>query len=62
MLVALGGTMGLGWAFDLPADLVAFGLLPMLVVSALLLTRLVQSVVGQGKYQEVVQQPLTEKA
>ncbi|KAE9377243.1 hypothetical protein N431DRAFT_480333 [Stipitochalara longipes BDJ] len=43
MLAALSGTIGLGWAFDLTADLVVFGLLPFLVVSSLLVTRLVQN-------------------
>jgi hypothetical protein len=62
MIIALSGTMGLGWAFDLPADLVVFGLLPLLVVTALLLTRLVQNVRGSGGIEKEEQNPLTEKA
>jgi hypothetical protein len=62
MLIALSGTMGLGWAFDLSADLVVYGLLPFLVVSALLVTRLAQNMGDPGRNQMEEQKPLMEKA
>ncbi|KAH8817982.1 hypothetical protein F5882DRAFT_806 [Hyaloscypha sp. PMI_1271] len=62
MLISLAGTMGLGWAFELTADLVIFGLLPLLVVTALLVTRLAQNMRGPGSNQTEEQKPLTEKA
>jgi hypothetical protein len=61
MLIALSATLGIGWAFDLTADLVVFGLLPLFVVSALLATRLAQNVGGTRPH-ERGQQALTEKA
>lgn len=54
--------MGLGWAFELTADFVVFGLLPLLVVSALLVTRLAQSIGGTRRDQKEAQELLREKA
>jgi membrane protein implicated in regulation of membrane protease activity len=62
MLVALSGTVVLGWLFELSADLVVFGLLPLLVVSALLVTRLAQNIGGTRRDQKEAQEPLIEKA
>jgi len=60
ILVAVSGAMGLGWALNLMADLVVFGLLPISVVSALMATRLAQNL-GAVRLHEPDEHKLTEK-
>lgn len=61
MLFALAATLSIGWAFDLTADLVVLGLLPLFVVSGLLATRLGQNF-GATRSHEKGQEALIEKA
>jgi dihydroorotase-like cyclic amidohydrolase len=60
IFVAVSGSMGLGWALNLMADLVVFGLLPISVVSALMAIRLAQNL-GAARLHELDEHKLTEK-
>ncbi|PMD17200.1 hypothetical protein NA56DRAFT_281429 [Hyaloscypha hepaticicola] len=61
LLSGLAWTIGVGWTFNLAADLVGFGLLPLSIVTSLALTRLVQSMGSGGRYQLEEGKPLPEK-
>jgi hypothetical protein len=62
LLVAIFGILGAGWAFNLTADLVVFGLLPFFVVTALLVVRLGQNFGGVRLHEMDKQENLREKA
>lgn len=61
LLSGLSWTIGLGWTFNLAADLVGFGLLPLSIVTSLALTRLVQSMGSGGRNQLEEGNTLPEK-